>query len=470
MPGKNRVGITISGLLFFATVSACGIFGFGDEQKPGIDTLVSLTETAPITTTLDATTNSLNVSPPQANLTVLSTNALQIIKVNGFVDSGGIWTIVGLVENGTTRLCTDIEIDVELFDASGVSVYKARVKTALYNLSPGERTPFILRASDKLPNVDHYTATLISEKTAEFSRLTLSVAGVTRTLDDAGNLHITGKIENNSNQEAVIHRLAVAAFNSDGQIIAADAASVAISYLAVGQSAPFRVTMSTPAGGVVQPVNDQIYLDVTPASQANEFAIKISQLAYPYLDAFGWLHVLGEVSNNDEQTLNVRLLAAAYGSGGDVLDAASLDLPLPALAPGETFPYDVNNWGPLSSKPGLLEQASSFSVQWDPYWTWVNDQQYLSLASTISNHVFDGQYDKFTGQVLNSSAGPVKNIVIVVGLRDKSTGKIVGTNYTTILEEIPSAGQVQFLVDISLASGFDPESADYFVIAKGMHP
>jgi hypothetical protein len=134
------------------------------------------------------------------------------------------------------------------------------------------------------------------------------------------------------------------------------------------------------------------------------------------------------------------------------------------------MPYDIQSWGPLNAKTGLLPQVVSYNLQLDPYWTWVIDKKYVPLVAVVSNYSYDTSYGKFTGQVLNNSAGPVENVVVIVGLRSKATGQIVGTDYTTILEQIPDGGSAGYLVDIAKEPGFDPTSADYFVIAKGVRP
>jgi len=470
MAVKNCVNFIILCLFLVVLLSACGLIRSELGQTPQPSSPAAVTEVATTLPFLIST----GTLPPK--LAVESTqqptpeNEVAITKVNSYLDVVGVWTFLGLITNNSPTAVTDIQVEVELFDASGISLYKSNASIALYSLAPGESTPFTLTVSDNLPKLYKIKAVIVNKKPVELKRLAVDLSGAMTTIDDHGGVHITGKIINNSGQSAVINRLAAATFDKEGQIITAGAATVFISYLAPGESAPFRVTMNAPTSGTEKIIDYKVYIDSESASPANIFTINIFQPPYTYVDTFGWLHVLGEVQNKGVETLNIRLLAAAFDGSGNVLDAASLDLPLPALAPGESMPYDIEGWGPLNAGSKTLPQVTSFSLQWDPYWTWVIDKKYVPLVAVVNNYSYDASYGKFTGQVFNNSTGPVENTVVIVGLRNKTTGQIVGADYTTILEQIPEGGSAEYLVDIAIGSNIDPDSADYFVIAKGVRP
>ena len=450
-------------VLLVLSCSPCGLFSRAPEAT---NTPAPAPSPSPV---LEATPTEAAVEPTEPAAPPLSGD-LEIVAVSGYQDRGDNWYVVGLVTNGTDRAVDSVEIEVEILDASGTLLYSEVANASLYNLAPGETSPFSWWVTEDLPDADGVTATVVGQSTTTLERAQVETRGTVMTVDDDGDLYVTGEIVNNEEQPVEINGLAAATFDGDGEIATANDAGVILRYLKPGASGPFRVTMDGPASGVEEIVEYDIYLDAEITSPEDEMALSLSE-HHDYVDSrFEDLHLVGEVTNDDDESWNVTLLAAIYDADDNVIDASSLNLPISALAPGETVPYDFYSWGPLNYKTGFIEQAVRYTVQWDPYWTWTTDTEYQELTTTNDDSSFDNGMGTFTGQVVNNSGGTIDSAVVILGMRDESTGQIIATSSTTIWDDIADGASAEYTIYVDLDPDMDADSLSYFTILRGKRP
>ncbi|HUF37344.1 MAG TPA: FxLYD domain-containing protein [Anaerolineales bacterium] len=430
------------------------------------------TEVPPIPTNAPAPTATAEpTTPPLAPTQGGSdgTPLLEILQVNGYLDSFDSWNIVGLVQNNSDRIVDSIEIEIELFDTSGNSIYVNTTFVDLFNIAPGEITPFSYTVFEDLPDADNFVATVIGNSTTTLERANPEVVGTNMVHDDNGDTHITGELVNNTDQPIQISSLAAATFDATGQVLSANSYSVSIRYLNPGDTGPFRISITGADSGTAAIDSFVVYTDAEFTQTLGPFGLTISN-AYDYVDTFDGLHLVGEVTNDGSLALNVNLVAAIYAADGTVLDASEISLPINVLPPGESLPYDFDFWGPLNNTAGLLAQADSYVIQVDAYWTWETTTELFTLSKQNEVNEFDEFGGEFNGQVVNDSGGPVDYITIVIFLRDLATGQVVASGYDFIFDEVPDGGTADYTVFIDVPEGFDVNSAEYFTIVTGERP
>ncbi|RLC89734.1 MAG: hypothetical protein DRI77_15420 [Chloroflexi bacterium] len=446
--------------LLVLSCSPCGLFGHVPEA-----TAVPTPTTPPAA---NVTPTPADIEPTTTAEATAPSGDLQVVAVNGYQGRNEDWRVVGLVTNGTDRAVDSVEIEVEILDASGTSLYSEVANTSLYNLAPGETSPFSWWVTEDLPDADSVTAMVVGQSTTTLERAQVEIRGTVMIVDDDGDLYVTGEIVNDGDQPVEINGLAAATFDGDGEIVTANDAGVLLRYLKPGASGPFRVTMDGPASGVEEIVEYDIYLDAEITSPEDEMALLLSE-HHDYVDSrFEDLHLVGEVMNDDDESWNVTLLAAIYDADDNVIDASSLSLPVSALAPGETIPYDFDSWGPLNYKAGFIEQAVRYTVQWDPYWTWTTDTVYEEL-STVNDErlpVSANGLGTFTGQVVNDSGETLDYAIIILGLRD-STGQIVGTDSMTVWDDLAVCASAEYAIYVDFDPDLDVDSLSYFTLVRG---
>jgi hypothetical protein len=476
MDFKHRTRMILLALLATAIIFACSAVGGASptEAPPEPTEMVALVEpTVEPEPTLEPTaTSEPVVEPTNAPTEPPITSGEEIIaidQVHGFYDIYDSLNVVGLVTNNTSRQIDNVEVEVEVFDANDNSLYVETVYIDLFALAPGETSPFSLYIFEELLDADIFVATVVGNSVTDLERATLDIANSLMTFDDDGNIHITGELVNNTDQPVDVNALAAAVFNASGEIVASDSYNTTIRYLDPGDSGPFIVSITGPDSGTADITDFQVYIDSEITDPIAPFNVTIGD-AYNYLDTFDNLHLVGQVTNDSDTTWNVRLVAAIYDVEGTVLDAAYVDLPINALAPGASSPYDFDFWGPVDNTTGLYDRADSYSIQVDAYWTWETDTELIDLTTANDTNTFDSFGGQFDGQVVNNSDGPIANAIVVIYLTDNETGEIVATGDTFVFEEIAEDSSVDYTVYIDPEEGFDINSAQYFIVVKGERP
>ncbi|MFN2150341.1 MAG: FxLYD domain-containing protein [Anaerolineales bacterium] len=188
------------------------------------------------------------------------------------------------------------------------------------------------------------------------------------------------------------------------------------------------------------------------------------------MDAYNSFHLVGEVTNSDNEFLTISLVAGIYDADGNVIDAATTDIPTFSIAPGETLPYDFQYWGPLNYKSGIIDAASSYTVQWDPYWTWTSTAEYNDLSTQNDQNEVSSYQVTFTGEVINDSGIEVDGATIIVSLYSKETGELTATGYGGIYEPIAPNATAEYTVWIDIPEDFDIDTVEYVIIARGDLP
>jgi hypothetical protein len=456
-------------LVLVAGMLACNISAAEPTAAPTPTTIPVIPTDVPEATDAPEPTAELTATEPAATEGTGEVAPIEIVQVNGFLDTFDSWNIVGLVRNNTDRIVDSIEIEVELFDASGNSLYVSTTFVDLFSIAPGEITTFSHTVFEEVTGADTFVATVIGNSTTEIERAYPDVTNTSMVHDDSGDTHITGELVNNTDQPIQINSLSGATFDVDGQVLTAGGYSVSIRYLNPGETGPFRISLTGADTGTSTIDSFVVYTDAGFTDPLGPFGLTISD-AFDYVDTFDGLHLVGEVTNDGDLTLNVNLIAAIYAADGTVLDASDISLPINALPPGETLPYDFDFWGPINDTTGLLGQADRYTIQVDAYWTWETTTELIVLTTQNDVNEFDDFGGEFTGQVVNDSGGAISNITIVVYLRDLATGQVVASGYDFIFDELADAATGDYTVFVDVPADFVVDSAEYFIIVVGERP
>ncbi|MBU1660129.1 MAG: FxLYD domain-containing protein [Chloroflexi bacterium] len=459
---KRKIIILLCVVGVTCVMAACR--GGGGEDVPLTEPLpTSATPAAPTEIPAAATDTSEAESAPA------EIPPLEVVMVNSYTDHYGSYRVVGLVKNNSSQAVEDIEVEVEIFDAGGLSLHSDIVRAALDIIAPGEISPFALWASESLPGAESATATVVGHSVGEIGAY-VDIRGTTVAVDDDGDVHVSGELYNSGGDPVQINGLAAATFDTAGNLITAEAYSVASRYLDPGEDGPFRVTMIGPAEEIANITEYLIYVDAEYTAPEDYYDLILSEPTNNYVDTNNIFHLVGEITNNTEEYLSVELLAAIYADDGNIIDVASTNLPIYSLAPGETLPYDFDDWGLLNYKYGAIDDASTFSVQWDPYWTWISETEYVDLLTQNDFSEFDDGYGRFTGEVVNDSGSVLSSAVVIVSLYDAETGQIVAMGYESLFDEIPAGESAEYEVYLDTEPGLDIDAIEYVITVKGELP
>ncbi|MEN8173101.1 MAG: FxLYD domain-containing protein, partial [Chloroflexota bacterium] len=348
--------------------------------------------------------NPTAVVPSEVPPTAIPTQApapsgLNVTEITFFQDDFDNWVVSGLVTNNTDRAIDNIEIEITALNASGDSIYAEVVTATLYATSPNEISPFDTTIWEELPDLDHFTGTIVGQSYAEVERGEIDIRGVVFTISDDGSYaHVSGEIANNGDEPVNINSLAGAIFDTGGNLISTNGSTDLVRFLYPGETSPFRVSIAAPPTRRGEISDYVLYTDVRLDSEEDDYEISFLE-EYNFVDGEGNVHLVGELRNDSDISLNISIVAGIYDADNNVFDADTLSLALYSLDSGETLTYDFDGWEPLNDTLDLLDQADNYTVQWDPYWTWESSTDYITISTSNDAYEYDDFFQEmiFTG-------------------------------------------------------------------------
>jgi hypothetical protein len=274
-----------------------------------------------------------------------------------------------------------------------------------------------------------------------------------------GIVTITGEVLNNNDQPAMIYSIKAALFSADGEIITTESCQVCTRYLDAGDSGPFQFLIF---GHTPEAVVDQyeIYFSAEAAEPIEGFEIAFSETVYTYTDPAGNFHILGDIQNSGNQILDLRLLATFYDQNQLIAGALAYDLPLNSLVPGESSPYDILLLDPPDA-------VADWSIQVDLAGSRVVDSPSFILSTTGDEDNITEYLSTFSGQAVNDTGETLNIVLVVIGLREKSTGRLVGLSYSMLTGEFSPGSTIEYNLTISPDPQIDQGSLEKFIITRG---
>jgi len=384
---------------------------------------------------------------------------------NAYQDSFGEWIVVGLLTNAASYAVGDIEAELEFFDEAGQSLLIQPFYAAGTGLAPSDTLAFSLNIKDDLSTMDRFDVNILQLSRLEMNYAPVDLIGGVMHQTENGMVFITGELLNNLDQPVQIDRVTASAFNEGGELIYVEDCHVCVRYLGPEGTGPFQMIMYGAPDEVGGPTDFQMHISAVSVSPLETYEVGFSEAELTYTDNLGFFHVLGDIQNLSDESLDIRLLATLYDADGNAFDATTYDLALSTLSSGESVPYDVR-FGGLSK--GLdLSSAASWVLQLDPYGTRVVEGASVELSTSGDEQTYADGLGAFTGEVINDTGQALQAVVVLVGLREPGSGQVLGMGNTYIMGEFPEGDSAEYAIDIILEPGFTPATAEAFIIARG---
>jgi hypothetical protein len=370
---------------------------------------------------------------------------LDLLNSYGYKDSSGYYHVVGLIHNGTSQTLNSIELTLELKDASGKTLLRdsngkavptINFNPALDTLAPNENSPFdysVNTADVGEPAQNGFKVTITGQQTAQVTRAKVAVQNVQMLSDGSGSLYITGEIVNQDSQAAQLASYAVAALDSSGNVVAATDSGALTRLLApAGDSSgndrtAFSFQLASPGDVAKSPA---VYLDAIQPGLYTPSKVTV-QVTNAYFDSNKDYHIVGTMTNNDQTTLTVRLVAGLYAKDGTPLDADTLDSAFD-LANGQSVPFDFNSFSVVGSLSDQAAKLDHYTVQVDPYWTFASGNGIVSIQTANDKKTDNGNGQwEIKGMVTNTAGKELGSATVVVGVYD-AQGKLVAVASTVV--------------------------------------
>jgi hypothetical protein len=432
---------------------------------------------APAPTATKASKPTEEPKPTQA----AATGEFAVLNQYGYKDQSGYFHVVGEIKNGTDKAVTDIELTIEIKDASGTTLLKDNsdnpadsltFSPLLSTLDAGEVSPFDYYISSDAGEPDKFNVTITGQHTGQAQRADLNVENDQVVSDGSGDLYITGELVNASDKPAEVHGLAGAMLDDNGNVVGANSYGPITYYLdpagATGGTdrTPFRVRIDDP-GSVA--TKYRMYWDADTVDPAVFYDVQ-NNIQNNYFDTDHTYHLVGELTNKSQDALSISLVAGLYGSDHKVLDADTLTAPFD-LAPGESVPYSFEGFSVVNNIKDQADALDTYTVQTDAYWTSPSSTEVVSLETAHDDGKTDGnQVWTFTGEVTNTSDKALSRLIVVVGIYDGD--KLVAANWTSVdppegKDSIASGETNSYKVTVNLDPNVDGSKFKYKTFVQG---
>jgi hypothetical protein len=403
-----------------------------------------------------------------------------VLNVHWFKNAEGAWRVMGEIENKSDQVIAALETGVETrtkFDrpadqGEDVPAYPVYLK-------PGEKAPFTAWIDRNIPNLDHFEVEVSGCTVAEEAqRSHVDMRSESVTVDSAGRAEVTGVMVNPGTQTVLVNGLMAAVYDRKGVMISAGDAQVTPRYLAPGESGAVRVTIELPNGASAAVSSHRFFMDVlaqdAPAALPLDPAQDVRILSH-YIDADGRFHLLGQVTNSSAKPVMTAVQAAVFSAGkNQLLDAGQYVTWLP-LAPGQTLPFDISDWGTLAALPAALtgsEQNFEYSLRLEPFLSWSSAPPAVSLSQVHSTESIEKGTAIFSGQVKNDTPNGITTGLILAVMKQKTDGKIVavGNAHLPITDSAAPGAVVDYSLKLPLPAGVDASTLQAEITALGYQP
>ena len=383
---------------------------------------------------------------------------IEIVSSTSYRDVFGYWHIEALLTNNADYEVGNAELEFVILDGEGTTVHSENVFALPYGLTPGEVQPVSIKLPISVAAVNQFEMNIISLFKMERESIQLEEGAFRLSTAENGIVTLLGEISNNADQPAAIRSVKAVLFTEDGEIFTTASCEVCTRYLDTGESGPLNFMFF---GHSPTAVIDhyEIYYSAEAADPAETYDVEILEPVYTYTDVASGFHLLGDLQNAGEKILDLNLLGTFYNQAGEIVGVSSASIPMNSLLPGESSPYELVLLAPL-------DEVADWSVQVDLSSSRSVDTPSLELSTR-------GQLDTpeefrwtHAGEAVNDSDQDLTMVLVVVGLRETATGKLVGLTYKLKMGEFPAGSTIPFSLGMVPDQSLDFAKLESFVIVR----
>ncbi len=166
-------------------------------------------------------------------------------------------------------------------------------------------------------------------------------------VDDLDFIFIAGEVRNDSQVNAAQAQVMATFYDAEGEVIEETFASTLIDILRPGQRSPFLISLPKPPGMWEY----SLRTTARPTLEQPREGLRAVE-SHAYEDEAGFYHIVGEVENTGERTIDlVQVIVALYDKWGKIINVGFVYSQPPGIGPGERASFDC----PFTYYPWVAE-------------------------------------------------------------------------------------------------------------------
>lgn len=192
----------------------------------------------------------------------------------------------------------------------------------------------------------------------------ISILSHSSYVDSYGWLHVVGEVQNNGTVALNSVEITATFYNSSNTVVGTEYTYSDIDTINVEEKSPFEILFME---DTQVPKIDHYTLatDFTTTTTLTPALEMLSNSSYT--DTDGWMHIVGEIQNNDTATANyVMVCATLYDSGGKVVLTGYTYTDPYDINSGDTAPFEIvmleDDRVPMVASYSLNAQSNEYSL------------------------------------------------------------------------------------------------------------
>ena len=399
------------------------------------------------------------IEETETNFQEAFTKDLQISATALHQDIYGTWNISGLLTDIAEYSVGMAEIEIVILSEGDNPVHTEIITEIPLGLSPGESQPFSLKLPISVQNLNNFEINILKLWHFEDKSIQVEIGSTRLFTADSGVVTMVGEFQNNTDQPVAIYSSRAVLFSGDGNVMAVSFCQVCPRYLDPGDSAPFQFLMYGFSPDIMVD-HYEVYLTTQETESTERFEISILEPIHSYIDQSGQFHLMGYIQNDGEKILDLDLLGSFYNQSDEIIGASHTSLPMNSLVPGESSPFDLSIFVPTG-------EITDWSIQVDSARS--NSVDSPSHILSVENNTAIPENFQWTisGSVVNDSGETLQVILIVVGLQEIGTGKLIGLVETLKTGEFLPGSGIEYNLIIYPDLEIESTNLEEFIIVRG---
>jgi len=281
----------------------------------------------------------------------------------------------------------------------------------------------------------------------------ITILGTTSYVDDLGYLHVFGEVRNDGINSQNYVKITSTFYDSQDVVVTTDFAYTILNIIQYGKSIPFEVVVNEKN---IVPQISSYSMQVSSRDASYEVPNLTILSNSSYVDGLGYLHVPGEIRNDNQQCQDyVKIAGTFYGS--DVVFVEFTYTEIDLLTPGQFSPFElvVSEDTIIPNIHDFLLQAESCS---EDKWPYVGEG---SLKIRTNSSYTDGLgYLHIVGEVENKGQLTAEWVKVVSTYYNEQD-TVIGTSYAYADPKTISPGGMSPFEVVFSDTGFVPTINSY---------